>query len=186
MSRKAAALLVFLYAAAAAMVLAPQFRFYRAKIQLSRCEQALLLTTRLDADQQRRLLPAVREALRSVEERLPFDVRPSYLLGTSALLLGETGEAIEELRRSLALEERPETDLNLSRAHADAGDADDAAQDALRAIWLSPALHRELPKSEGPLVVRRILELRRELRSGSAAAIPRLAPSDAAAGEHDR
>ncbi len=128
----------------------------------------------------------MREALHSVADRLPYDVRPVYLLGTSALLLGEPGEAIEQLRRAIAMEERPETDLNLSRAHAAAGDADAAAQDALRAIWLSPSLHRDLPASAEKATIEQIAELSRELASGSAEAIPRLAPSDAAASQDHR
>lgn len=186
MSRKTAAVLVLLYVAAAARALSPELARYRAKIELGRCENALLISTRLDPEQQRRLLPAVRDALHSVAGRLPHDVRPVYLLGTSALLLGEPGEAIEQLRRALAIEERPETDLNLSRAHAVAGDADAAAQDALRAIWLSPSLHRNLPPSDESATLERIADLQRDLAAGSAEAIPPLAPSDAAAGQDHR
>lgn len=186
MNRKTAALLLLVYAAAAASALSPEFSRYRAKIELGRCENALLVTTQLDPERQRRLLPAVREALHSVADRLPHDVRPVYLLGTSALLLGEPGEAIEQLRRATAMEERPETDINLSRAHAAAGDADAAAQDALRAIWLSPSLHRSLPASAEKETLDRISELSHDLASGSAEAIPPLAPSDAAASQDHR
>jgi tetratricopeptide (TPR) repeat protein len=185
-SRKTAAALLLVYAVAAAGALSPEFSRYRAKIELERCESALLVAARLDPERQRRLLPAVREALHSVADRLPYDVRPVYLLGTSALLLGEPGEAIEQLRRAIAMEERPEADLNLSRAHAAAGDADAAAQDALRAIWLSPSLHRNLPASAEKATIEQIRQLGRELDSGSGDAIPRLAPSDAAASQDHR
>jgi tetratricopeptide (TPR) repeat protein len=186
MNRKSATTLAILYAAAAARALAPECVRYRAKIELNRCEKALLASTQLDTERQRKLLPAVRDALNSVAGRLPFDVRPVYLLGTSALLLGEPGEAIEQLRRSNEIEERPETDLNLSRAHAVAGDPEAAAEDALRAVWLSPALQRNLSKSAEAPVLERIGNLQRELASGSAEAIPPLAPSDAAAREDHR
>src|SRR5450830_794610 len=146
MSRKSAAVLVLLFAAAAAKALAPEAGRYRARIDLNRCERAMIATSDLESGRKRQVLRAVRDELESLAARLPFDVRPVYLLGTSALLLGEPGEAIEQLRRALAIEERPETDLNLSRAHAAAGDAEAAAQDALRAVWLSPDLHRDLPK----------------------------------------
>ena len=186
MNRKAAAALTLLSAAAAARAIVPEFRHYRAKIELARCQQALLLSTQLDSERQRRLLPAVRDALSSVAARLPHDVRPVYLLGTSALLLGEPGEAIEQFRRANAIEERPETDLNLSRAHAAAGDAEAASRDALRAVWLSPALHRELRGSGEAETLARIRELQTRLKSGSGDAVPRLDPSDAAARQDDR
>ncbi len=186
MSRLRAAACLLAYAAAAAAAIAPEIGRYTSRIQLDRCEKALLAATRLEPEPQRRLLPVVREALASVDARLPFDVRPPYLLGTSALLLGEPGEAIEQLRRALAIEERPETDLNLSRAHADAGDPEAAAQDALRAVWLSPALVRELPEPARSPVAEQIEGLQKELETGSISAIPVLAPSDSPAGQHDR
>jgi tetratricopeptide (TPR) repeat protein len=177
---------LLLFLAAAAWAIAPQFDRYRAKVELNRCERALLAVTGLDPGRRRQVLPAVREALDSVAARLPFDVRPVYLLGTSALLLGEPGEAIEQLRRAISIEERPETDLNLSRAHAAAGDAEAAAQDALRAVWLSSSLHRQLPIAAQRPVDDQIVELDRELRSGSASAIPGLARSDTPAREDHR
>jgi tetratricopeptide (TPR) repeat protein len=186
MSRTRASLLVLLFAIGAAAALAPELGRYKAKIELARSERALLATTRLDPERQRQVLPAVRDALGFVAGRLPFDVRPLYLLGTSALLLGEPGEAIEQLRRALSVEERPETDLNLSRAHSDAGDPEAAAQDALRAVWLSPALLRELPEPARAPVADQIAALEKDLASGSASAIPALAPSDAPAREDHR
>jgi tetratricopeptide (TPR) repeat protein len=186
MSRSRAAALVALYVVAVGAALAPEVRRYGARIQLDRCEKALLAATRLEMEPRNRLLPVVREALASVEARLPFDVRPPYLLGTSALILGEPGEAIEQLRRTLSIEERPEADFNLSRAHAAAGDPEAAAQDALRAIWLSPALLRELPEPARAPVADQIAGLQRDLRAGSADAIPALAPSDSAARQNNR
>jgi tetratricopeptide (TPR) repeat protein len=177
---------LLLFLAAAAWAIAPQFNRYRAKIELQRCERAVLAVAQVDPGMRRRALPAVREALESVAARLPSDVRPAYLLGTSALLLGEPGEAIEKLRRALAIEERPEIDLNLSRAHAAAGDAEAAAQDALRAVWLSPALRRQVPAPAQAAVDDQIAELERELRSGSASAIPALARSDTPTREDHR
>ena len=84
------------------------------------------------------------------------------------------------------MEERPETDMNLSRAHAAAGDLDAAAEDALRAVWLSPALHRDLPGPAEEPTLRQIRQRTEDLESGSAEAIPRLAASDAAARQDDR
>ena len=186
MKKAPAGLLAALFAAAAVAALVPRIRRYGARIDLNRCQRAILVSTSLAPEPRRRLLAAVRDELESVSARLPEDVRPTYLLGTSALLLGEPGEAIEQLRRSLAVEERPETDLNLSRAHADAGDEEASAADALRAVWLSPTLSRELPEDARESVRRQIHSIDRELRSGTASAIPRLAESDAPVGQNDR
>jgi hypothetical protein len=132
------------------------------------------------------VLAAARDFLEAARARLADDPRPDYLLGSAALLAGEPAEAILRFRDSLRIEERPETDLSLSRAHRLAGDPEDAATDALRAVWLSPPLVHDLPTEARRPVRGIIADLEKNLSAGDADAIPKLATSDAPPGEDHR
>lgn len=152
LSRPAAA-----FAAAAALAgllalfVAPEWRAYRGKRRL-REGQDLLVAAAAERDAAARegILRDAEEVLDDAAGDLPHDARPPYLLGSIALLRGDFSAALDHYRRSLAIEERPETDLNLSRAHAGAGESEAAAADALRAYWLAPDLVRELPADARP------------------------------------
>jgi hypothetical protein len=152
-----------------------ELRRYAAQIDLARCQNALweLAGGPVDDNRKRELLE-VSELLGRVRERLAWDPRPSFLLGSDALLRGEGAEALLRFQDSFALEERPETDLNLSRAATLAGDPQRAAGWALRAAWLSPALIPELPAESRAAVSDLLGQLERELAAGSASAIPGL------------
>jgi len=160
---------------AAAVV--PEWRTAGGKRRLREGEDLLILAAREKDDGVRAaVLRDAEEVLEDAARKLPHDARPPYLLGSAALLRGDAAGALDRYRRSLAIEERPETDLNLCRAHMAAGDAETAAADALRAIWLAPDLLRDLPASvRGP--VRRELERRERQLAGGTAWIPPL-PSE--------
>jgi len=176
-------------AALAALVAAaaPELKLYEAGLDLEKGESAVLYAGRRPGDVSRpAILAEARDRLESARDLLPDDPRPSYLLGSAALLANEPAEAILRYRDSLRIEERPETDVNLSRAHRLAGDPEAAAADALRAVWLSPWLLHDLPAEARKPLRRVIAGLEAELSSGSADAIPKLAPSDAAARQDHR
>jgi len=135
-----------LFALAAAAAVYPEWRTARAKRRLLEGEALLI-------DASRQTNPAARDAvlrdatevLEAVSPLLPHDVRPPYLLGSAALLGGRAAVALDHYRRSLAIEERPETDMNLSRGYAAEGRPIPASRDALRAVWLAPDLAKTLP-----------------------------------------
>lgn len=148
---------------------------YGAQIDLARCQNTLLaLTDEPESPGRRQDLLDLREHLQRVRKALLWDPRPSFLLGSDALLQGEGAEALLRYQDSFAVEERPETDLNLSRAAMLAGDPQRAAGWALRAAWLSPALVPELPAESRAAVADLVGQLERELAAGSASAIPGL------------
>ena len=148
-----------------AAALLPEWRTAGGKRRLREGQDLLLMAAReKDAATRAAFLRDAEEVLEDAEQKLPHDVRPPYLLGSAALLREDAAAALDRYGRSLAIEERPETDLNLCRARMAAGDAETAAADALRAIWLAPDLLRDLPASvRGP--VRREVE-RRERQLG--------------------
>ena len=148
---------------------------YRAGIELARGQNALQdLAGRAGAPAAREELLALRDSLTRTREALPYDPRPSFLLGSDALLRREGAEALLRFQDSFALQERPETDLNLSRAAMLAGDPQKAAGWALRAAWLSPALIEDLPPESRAAVAQVVAQLEKELAAGSASAIPGL------------
>lgn len=149
---------------------------YGAGIELARCQEALLAASLRPAGPgASEELLQVREALNGVADRLPHDPRPSFLLGSDALLRREGAEAMLRFQDSFSREERPETDLNLSRAAMLAGDPQKAAGWALRAVWLSPALIEDLQQPDSRAAVAQVAaQLEKELAAGSASAIPGL------------
>jgi len=170
-------------AAAGAVVLAailaaavvPEWRTAGGKRRL-REGQDLLIRAAQEKDEVRAaVLRDAEEVLEDAARKLPHDVRPPYLLGSAALLRGDAAAALDRYGRSLAIEERPETDLNLCRAHMAAGDGETAAADALRAIWLAPDLLRDLPASVRG-AVRRELKRREGQLARGIVRIPPLPP----------
>ena len=146
--RRAGALAAALvFGAAAIAAVAPEWRKSAALRRLREGEALVLAATRqTDAAARGAILRDAEEVLGEAEAALPCDPRPSYLLGSASLLAGDAAGALDHYRRSLAIEERPETDLNLSRAHVATGNAAAGAADAVRAVWLAPTLLRDLPE----------------------------------------
>ena len=162
-----AALAAAVFTAAAAAAVAPEWR-KNAALRRLREGEALVLAAARESDPARRdaILRDAGEVLGEADRALPHDPRPSYLLGSVALLRGDAAAALDRYRRSLAIEERPETDLNLSRAHMAAGHPRAAATDAVRAVWLAPNLVRELPEPARKPVLDRIGAIVWNLRRG--------------------
>jgi hypothetical protein len=168
-----AALLFAIAAAAAAL---PEWRTARAKRRLLEGEALVI-------DASRQTNPAAREAilrdatevLEGVSPNLPDDVRPEYLLGSASLLAGKAAVALDHYRRSLAIEERPETDMNLSRAYAAESRPVPASWDALRAVWLAPDLAKTLPPDTRK-AVEKVVNRRAKRFSAGRARVPPLFP----------
>lgn len=171
-----AALLFAIAAAAAAL---PEWRSARAKRRLLEGEALVI-------DASRQTTPAAREAilrdatevLEGVAPILPYDVRPAYLLGSASLLGGKAAVALDHYRRSLAIEERPETDMNLSRAYAAESRPLPAARDAVRAVWLAPDLAKTLPPDTRKAVERAVNRRAKRFAAGQAG-VPPLFPEPA-------
>ncbi len=143
-------------AAMAALAIAAVVPEWRKGAALRRLREgeALVLDAARERDPARRasILRDAEEVLGEAEPALPDDPRPSYLLGSVSLLRNDAAGALERYRRSLRIEERPETDLNLSRAYTAIGRPAAAARDAVRAVWLAPGLIRDLPPdAQGPV-----------------------------------
>ena len=169
---KAAAASIALGALLAAAIV-PEWRLAAGKRRLREGESLLLSAARqTDAAGRAGILRDAEEVLDDAAQKLPHDPRPSYLLGSAALLRGDSAAALERYRRSLAIEERPETDLNLARAHTAAGDAEAAAADALRAVWLAPALLRDLPSDAHAPVEAEVRRREKQLSLGNPAIPP--------------
>jgi tetratricopeptide (TPR) repeat protein len=174
-SRAKAAVASIALGALLAGTIVPAWRVTAGKRRLREGETLLLLAARqTDAAARAAVLRDAEEVLDDAAQKLPYDSRPPYLLGSGALLRGDFPAALERYRRSLAIEERPETDLNLARAHAAAGEAEAAAADALRAVWLAPSLLRDLPPDARPAVEAEVIRREKQLSLGNAA-IPPLA-----------
>jgi len=169
---KAAAASIALGALLAAAIV-PAWRVASGKRRLREGEGLLLSAARqTDATARAAVLRDAEEVLDDAAQKLPHDPRPPYLLGSAAVLRGDFSAALERYRRSLAIEERPETDLNLARAHTGAGEAEAAAADALRAVWLAPSLLRDLPSDARPAVQAELMRREKELSLGNAAIPP--------------
>lgn len=161
------------FAAAAAAAVAPEWRISAGKRRLREGQDLLLAAAqRKDAARRDAMLRDAEEVLEGAAEKLPYDARPDFLLGSAAMLRGDIALALDRYRRSLVLEERPETDLNLSRAHMAAGDAEAAAVDAVRAVWLAPDLIRDLPEAAQKPVMTHL----RQLIGGFASGITKVPP----------
>jgi tetratricopeptide (TPR) repeat protein len=172
-SRAKAGLGAAALAAVLAAAVVPAWRSAAGKRRLREGEDLLLMAARqTDLTARSALLRDAEEVLDTAAERLPFDPRPPYLLGSAALLRGDFTSALDHYRRSLAIEERPETDLNLSRAHTGTGEAEAAAADALRAVWLAPSMLRDLPSAVRGPVRQELKNRERLLRLGQPAVPP--------------
>jgi tetratricopeptide (TPR) repeat protein len=172
-SRAKAAFGATALAAVLVAAVAPAWRDAAGKRRLREGEDLLVSAARqTDPAARSTLLRDAEEVLDTAAEKLPFDPRPPYLLGSAALLRGDFASALDHYRHSLAIEERPETDLNLSRARTGAGEAETAAADALRAVWLAPSMLRDLPSAVRDPVRQELARRERLLRLGQPAVPP--------------
>lgn len=99
--------------------------------------------------------------IQEAEELAPADARLPLAAGGQYLLLHRPGEAVAQYRRSLRIEQRPETWLNLGRAQWAAGDRQAAVESWVTALRLQPRYRSEIPAEVWP-DVRRALRPYRE------------------------
>lgn len=170
-----------------ALALRRDAAIYQAHLRLDMARKLIIAAAKAPQGHDvRPWLLSARDELEDLREALPLDVRVPFLLGSVSLLLHQPAEAMVRYREALAIEERPEIDLNLSRAHREAGDAADAAEDALRATWIAPEINSSLPEETRKALWTMTRQLEASLKAGDVTAIPRLADSDAATGQNNR
>jgi tetratricopeptide (TPR) repeat protein len=89
-------------------------------------------------------------------------------LGNTRRLTGDLDGARAALARSLALEERAETDLNMGLLTLARGEAGAARQWFVRALWLAPNLKAALPAEADPdAVASEVAEAERRMAAGA-------------------
>lgn len=93
----------------------------------------------------RGLVPANLELLRLASALDPTEIGVPIARGTQYLLLGNGISAAQAYREALKLEPRPETHLNLGRALAAAGQAEEAREQFRLAVKLDPRLEPLVP-----------------------------------------
>ena len=96
---------------------------------------------------------------------------PTWLaLGSVRRLERDLDGAMAALQRSLELEERPETDLNLGRVAWLMGDRDGAMALFTRAVWILPRLRNSLPPEvDGQALERELQAIESGLSRGGSA-----------------
>ncbi|HMB54040.1 MAG TPA: O-antigen ligase family protein [Thermoanaerobaculia bacterium] len=99
--------------------------------------------------------------LREAEELTPEEAGLPLAAGSQYLLLGRPDEAIEQYRRAVELEPRPEGWLNLGRAQWAAGDRDAAIDSWVKAVRLHRPLRRHVPPEARSEVTAQIPEAER-------------------------
>lgn len=102
------------------------------------------------------LLWANLRLIREAETLAPADARLPLAAGGQYLLLRRPGEAVEQYRRSLRLENRPETWLNLGRAQWAAGERGAAVESWVTAVRLHPRFRSEIPDEARREVLRAV------------------------------
>jgi O-antigen ligase len=109
-----------------------------------------------------------------VKARLAVALRPRHAtahlaLGSARAALADVDGALESMERSLALEERAETLLNLGRLTLARGDLETARPFFVRAVWTFPRLAAAIPPAGDPdAVVAETKRLEAALASGGA------------------
>jgi len=161
--------------AALAALVAPEFGRYAAERRIGYATSAFqsLLESPGDARTTANVL-GVGELGLSAASRLPSDPRPWIIGGSAYLVTRQPERALENYREALMTGERAEIDLNLGRAYALGGRADDSQAALLRAGWVSPEILASLPESARQPLQARVDALSRELAEGRLSAPPPL------------
>jgi cytochrome c-type biogenesis protein CcmH/NrfG len=171
-----------LIALAGAAVLAalawPELSRYAGERRLGDATNAFraLLDRSGDPETGRNLL-VVGEAALSVAGKLPGDPRPWILGGSAFLVTSQPQPALDTYREAFATGERAEIDLNLGRAYAMLGRAENAGRAFVRAGWVSPEILASLPDAPRDKAAAEIQRLTRDLYGGRMTEPPPL-PSD--------
>ena len=156
------------------LAVVPGVRRWSAERALYRASAALeiLRTSPGQVPDRAAALRWVGEEAERLARRIPGDVRPLQVGGSSRLLAGDPSGALEWYARALRRQERAETDLNIGRAHMMRRELLAAQVAFLRAGWLTPALLEELPPAARGALQAELARLTAELEAGRLASAP--------------
>lgn len=119
-------------------------------LALASAETALKAALGAEGPARAALLDSARlDARRAVGLR-PRSATAHLALGAARSAFGDLDGAVDEMERSLALEERAETLLNLGRLALARGDAGGARPWFVRAVWVLPGLAKAIPPAGDP------------------------------------
>ena len=135
-------------AAVLAFLVRPEIPRYRAERRLGAANAAFeyVLDRPTEIADTPAILDRITAAAISAAPDVPGDSRAWVLAGSCQLVNRQAERALEYYREALAAGERAEIHLNVGRAHALLGEPDYAEASFLRAVWISPALLRGVPK----------------------------------------
>jgi tetratricopeptide (TPR) repeat protein len=161
-------------AAVLAALLRPELGRYRAERRLGAASAAFeyIIDRPTGVSDAPAMLDRISAAAVSTAPDLPGDSRAWVLAGSCYLVAGNADRALALYREGLAIAERAEIHLNVGRAHAMLGQPDYAEASFLRAVWISPALLRAVPKEFAPRVSTELRNLEAELAAGKLPAPP--------------
>lgn len=166
--RRSAATATF---AALALLLAAggAVRFAAARA-LARAEATLVAARAATGTERADLLARAHGDARRAVALRPRHGRSHLALGSVLAARADVEGAVASMERSLALEERAETLLNLGRLAVARGDLEGARPLFLRAVWVHPRLASAIPPAGGPdAVVAEAKDLEAALASGGKA-----------------
>lgn len=142
-ARGALALVALLLAAGSTVRLAATLALARSEAEVTAARTAT------GPDRAGLLDLALADARRAVALR-PRRASACLALGSALAARGDVVGAVAEMRRSLALEERAETLLNLGRLAVALGDLETARPYFVRAVWVFPRLLPAVPEAADP------------------------------------
>ena len=138
-------------------------------LALARAESALKAAPETTGPERRDLAASALAHARLAVALRPRQATAHLALGSALASLADVDGAIAAMERSLALEERAETLLNLGRLEVAKGNADTAREFFVRAVWLFPKLSSAIPSAGEPeAVVAETVRLEASLVAGGA------------------
>ena len=161
-------------AAVVAVLLQPEISRYRAERRLGAANAAFeyILDRPTAIPDTPAILDRITAAAISAADDLPGDSRAWVLAGSCQLVNRQADRALEYYREGLAAGERAEIHLNVGRAHALLDEPDYADASFLRAVWISPALLKAVPKEFAARVETELKGLEADLAGGRLSAPP--------------
>ncbi len=157
-----------------ALLLRPEILRYRAERRLGAANAAFeyILDRPTEVPDTPAILDRITDAAVSAAPDLPGDSRAWVIAGSCQLVRRDAERALRYYREGLAAGERAEIHLNVGRAHAMLDEPDYADASFLRAVWISPALLRAVPRELAPRVSTELRNLEADLTSGRLSAPP--------------
>jgi tetratricopeptide (TPR) repeat protein len=152
----------------------PEIPRYRAERQLGAASAAFeyVLDRPTEIQGAAAILDRITDAAVAAASNLTGDSRAWVLAGSCQLVNRNADRALDLYREALAVEERAEIHLNVGRAHALAEKRYAAEASFLRAVWISPALLRAVPKEFAGGIEAELHRMEKELSEGRLAAPP--------------